>query len=154
MVRKVTSRSSILYVMLTKNFPPRPEQHVLIKPWLLMLLILMSGDISTNPGPHTINPCGVGKKAVRWNQDAVKCDQCDTWYHITCMQMNPITYQYLANHSDTTWICCQCGTPSFSSSLFNTTPVDLSNSFTSLNSNSASPTPVNPPNPVHTSIYP
>ena len=65
--------------------------------------------------------------------------------------MNPITYQYLANHSDTTWICCQCGMPSFSSSLFNITPVDLSNSFTSLNSNSASPTPVNSPNPVHTS---
>ena len=32
-----------------------------------------------------------------------------------------------------------------------TTPVELSNSFTSLNSNSASPTPVNPPNPVQTS---
>ena len=119
---------------------------------LLVLLILMSGDISTNPGPRTIKyPSGVCKKAVRWNQDAVKCDQCDTWYHITCMQMNPITYQYLANHSDTTWICCQCGMPSFSSSLFNTTLVDLPNYFTSLNFNSASPTPVNPPNPVHTS---
>ena len=115
-----------------------------------MLLILMSGDISTNRGPRTIKyPCGVCKKAVRWNQDAVKCDQCDTWYHSTCMQINPITYQYLANHSETTWICCQCGMPSFSKC--NTTPVELSNSFTSLNSNSASPTPVNPPNPVHTS---
>ena len=40
---------------------------------LLMLLILMSGDISTNPSPRTIKyPCGVCKKAVRGNQDAVK----------------------------------------------------------------------------------
>ena len=37
-----------------------------------------------------------------------------------------ITYHILQTHSNITWLCCQCGMPSFSSSLFNTTPIDLS----------------------------
>ena len=113
----------------------------------------MSGDKFPNPGPGTpIYPCGVCRKAVKWGQDAVRCDHCETWYHITCMHMNHTAYQILADNSNTSWICCQCGMPSFSSSLFNTTPVDLSNAFSSFNSNSSSPLTINSPlHPLHTS---
>ena len=88
-----------------------------------------------------------------WGQDAVRCDHCETWYHISCMHMGHSTYQILADNSNTSWICCQCGImPSFSSSLFNTTPVDLSNSFSSFNSNSSFPLTVTSPlHPLHTS---
>ena len=76
----------------------------------LSLLLLLSGDISTNPGPRTTKyPCGVCKKAVKWGQDAIRCDGCETWYHIDCMSMNPQVYNILANHCNISWICCQCG---------------------------------------------
>ena len=61
-------------------------------------------------------------------------------------------YQILADNSNTSWIFCQCGMPSFSSSLFNTTPVDLSNTFSSFNSNTYCPLTINSPlNQLHTS---
>ena len=60
-------------------------------------------------------------------------------------------YNILANHSNISWICCQCGLPSFSSSLFNTTPIELSNSFSSLDTTFASDKSPQPPKPIHTS---
>ena len=140
-IRNCTSR-------LTSKHRPSVRTHI-----LQTLLLLMSGDISPNPGPRTPKyPCGVCRKAVKWGQDAVRCDHCETWYHISCMHMSHSTYQILADNSNTSWICCQCGMPSFSSSLFNTTPVDLSNSFSSFNSNSTFPLTVTSPlHPLHTS---
>ena len=133
---------------LTSRHRPSVRTHI-----LQTLLLLVSGDISHNPGPLTPKyPCGVYRKAVRWGQDAVRCDHCETWYHIPCIHMNHTTYQILTDNSNTSWICCQCGMPSFSSSPFNTTPVDLSNSFSSFNSNSSSPLTINSPlHPLHTS---
>ena len=70
---------------------------------LLNLLILLSGDVSPNPGPRAPKyPCGVCCKAVNWGQDAVKCDECDAWYHVPCMNMNPSFYHILPTHSNIT----------------------------------------------------
>ena len=46
------------------------------------LLLIRSGDVELNPGPKVKYPCGSCKKAVKWSQRGVCCDQCDTWYHI------------------------------------------------------------------------
>ena len=90
---------------LTSRHRPSVRTHI-----LQTLLLLMSGDISPNPGPRTAKyPCGVCRKAVKWGQDAVRGDHCETWYHITCIHMNHTAYQILADNSNTSWICCQCG---------------------------------------------
>ena len=46
-------------------------------------LVLLSGDVSLNPGPMT-DPCVVCKKGCRRNQRAVQCDECDLWCHAKC----------------------------------------------------------------------
>ena len=60
------------------------------------------------------------------------CDDCDHWYPVPCMNMNPEVYKAVAEHSSLTWICCNCGLPSFS--FFSTTPINVGNSFASLDS--------------------
>ena len=44
--------------------------------------ILLSGDISLNPGPVRW-PCSVCGKAVATNHRAIQCDNCDKWCHIS-----------------------------------------------------------------------
>ena len=138
-------------ILSSKNHPT----HTKPSSTLLNLLILLSGDVSPNPGPRAPKyPCGVCCKAVNWGQDAVKCDEGDAWYHVPCMNMNPSFYHILQDHSNITWLCCQCGMPSFSSSLFNTTPIDLSNSFSVLSISSRPPSSTcisSPPRPIHAS---
>jgi hypothetical protein len=56
-------------------------------------------------------------KAVKWNQRAVACDNCEGWYHAECMNTNSQIYTALTK-PDTSWICCSCGIPNFSTSLF------------------------------------
>ena len=102
----------------------------LIHPLLLILLLKLSGDIETNPGPQSVEfPCGVCHRACRERQQAVQCDSCETWSHRRCLAMHPKIYNALANTS-ISWQCCNCGIPNFSSSLFNSTPsLDNSNRF-------------------------
>ena len=83
----------------------------------LLGLLILCGDISSNPGSKCKHPCGICSKSVRSDQRAVQCDSCDVWYHVKCMQMNTHVYEALAN-SSCTWECVICGLPNFSSSLF------------------------------------
>ena len=52
----------------------------LIKPFLGAGYLVLSGDVSLNPGPIT-DPCVVCKKGCRRNQRMVQCDKCDLWCH-------------------------------------------------------------------------
>ena len=71
-----------------------------------------------NPGPKTPKDlCQICGKSVRWNQQAVACDQCNKWYHVNCMQMATPVYIALSN-PDASWICCSCGLTNFESSFF------------------------------------
>ena len=148
---------NVVYTLHVPDFPLRITLQIpsRARSTLLNLLILLSGDVSPNPGPRAPKyPCGVCCKAVNWGQDAVKCDECDAWYHVPCMNMNPSFYHILQTHSNITWLCCQRGMPSFSSFLFNTTPIDLSNSFSvlSIGSRLTSNTCISsPPRPLHAS---
>ena len=81
-----------------------------------LYVLLPCSDINPNPGPQWKFPCGVCHKPVKSNQKGIQCDYCDRWYHSKCC-MNDLIYDALAN-SSCLWICCDCGLPSFSTSLF------------------------------------
>ena len=94
----------------------------------LLRLIILSGDISLNPGPNWRYPCGVCKNPVKSNQNGLQCDSCDTWYHTRCCSIGDETYTNLANTS-CTWICCECNMPNFSRSLSEGPDVTQDNYF-------------------------
>ncbi|KAK3096098.1 hypothetical protein FSP39_023212 [Pinctada imbricata] len=104
--------------------------------YLSIILILQSSDCELNPGPRPVKwPCQVCNKACKWGQRAIACDSCDKWYHVNCIGMASNIYRY---HSviktDASWICCSCGLPNFSTSLFESLVVDTSNTYHSLSS--------------------
>lgn len=94
----------------------------------LFSLLFISGSVELNPGPTYKYPCGDCSRPCRKDQPGIQCDNCLCWYHKKCLQMNSHIYEALAN-SSISWICCQCGLPNFSSSLF-----ESSNSLESKNS--------------------
>ena len=76
-------------------------------------LLLLNGNIETNPGPQHKYPCGVCSKAVKCNQKRIQCDTCEVWYHTHCCAMNDQIYDSLTNYS-CIWVCKSCGLPNFS----------------------------------------
>ena len=87
--------------------------------YLCVLLISISSDTETNPGPRTPKyPCQICDKAVRWNQKGVACDHCSTWLHKACINMTTQEYVRLSSNSNITWICNKCEGQNHSSSLF------------------------------------
>ena len=56
------------------------------------------------------------------------CDSRDVWYHQECMEMPDCIYGGLENVS---WERLQCGVPNTSTSIFDTTSFETSNSFPS-----------------------
>ena len=86
----VLSIPSILHPR-RKNFQPPPLSLPSGHPpggWLAALLLL-SGDVESNPGPRSIAfPCGICSKSCREGQLAIQCDTCDTWIHKKCSKIN------------------------------------------------------------------
>lgn len=86
--------------------------------------LLISGDVSTNPGPRrkstTKHPCSECSKSVRRNQNAILCAECNTWSHARCLKMSSWTFQYYLNNPSVDWICSLCALPEFSDSFFST----------------------------------
>ena len=118
--------------------------------YLAILLIVRASDTELNPGPrHCKYPCGICSKAVKWdpNQPSIACDSCSVWYHKNCLHMPSAVFEALADNS-ASWICCNCGLPNFSSSLFNSFMVPTINSFGSL----SDPNRSSEPNSVSSSI--
>jgi hypothetical protein len=121
--QKPISNMDVVYQGLKRTVPlrnlsqikkPDPGLHILI-------LLMLSGQVEMNPGPDnsiSVYPCGIIENPVDWGERAICCDRCDLWHHASCMSMNNTVYEALANHSDLSWICCQCGFPNFSSSFF------------------------------------
>ena len=119
----------------------------LVLAYLSLVIMLQAGDLHPNPGPyHPKFPCELCGKAARWNQHAVSCDECCGWYHVDCMSMSTVAYNVLANNSKVEWICCQCGMPNFSSSLFSNSDIQLSNSFECLSDNCSNPSNISAAN--------
>ena len=101
--------------------------------YISRFLLMRSSDCELNRGPRTPKyPCQICSKACRWGQRAIACDNCDQRYHVNCLGMASQNYNYHAQ-TDVSWICCTCGLPNFSTSLFESLVVDTSNVFDSLN---------------------
>ena len=69
--------------------------------YFLVLTLLLSGDIPTNPGPIK-KPCIDCSRPVRNNQQALMCDFCDRWVHRKCTEplINIQEYHRLGQSSD------------------------------------------------------
>lgn len=63
------------------------------------LLLLLSGDISLNPGPIRF-PCMVCSRSVKSNQKALVCDACQQWSHANCARVDDSLYRKLQAISD------------------------------------------------------
>ena len=115
----------------------------------LISLLVRSGSVEVNPGPTFKNPCRDCSRPCRKDQPAILCENCNFWFHRKCLQMNPDVYEALAN-SSVSWICCHCGLPNFSSSLFDShSKLNISNSFSPLQDlNDQDHTPVSSIDPL------
>ena len=48
---------------------------------------------------------------------AIQCEDCDVWYHSSCMNIGPKTYSDLGK-SSVVWICHTCGIPNVATCTF------------------------------------
>lgn len=89
-----------------------------LKPFYLLQLLILSGDIEVNPGPIKF-PCQNCAKPVKSNQKAIQCDFCDIWVHLKCTRLTTEEYRILEN-SDETYFCEVCidRLPNFTDSFF------------------------------------
>ncbi len=122
--------------LLYHNIPSRQKVLNCSRPMLHLtsLLIFVSGDIHSNPGPIQ-NPCGICKKPVANNHRALECESCFYWVHIKCGGITPKQYEHFKYNTHLTWECPNCLLPNVTSSFFLDDPLELSNSFQSLASN-------------------
>ena len=110
--------------------------------YFLVLTLLLSGDIPTNPGPIQ-NPCIDCCRPVRNNQQALMCDFCDRWVHRKCTEplITIKEYHRLGQSSDN-FFCQLCITrlPDITDSFFSSSNIsdesfssDCSCSYTNAN---------------------
>jgi hypothetical protein len=95
----------------------------------LLVLLILSGDVSLNPGPIKY-PCGSCYRPVAKNHRAIYCEVCNFWIHIKCGNITPAEYIALST-SDEPWICEQCSKCHFSDSYFDTSYNSINQSNTS-----------------------
>lgn len=70
-------------------------------------LVLLAGDIETNPGPVKF-PFSVCSKPVMRNQRGILCSRCEKWTHAKCCGVSPVEYQRLGEHEEDPWYCPDC----------------------------------------------
>jgi hypothetical protein len=114
----------------TRRLKSRP---ITLKNCVKLYLILLAGDVATNPGP-VANPCGYCARPVAKTHRAVLCEACYYWWHIKCAGISPNEYQKLSKSTDP-WICSVCNSFQFTDSFFSDIYIpdsenDGGNSFT------------------------
>ena len=98
-----TGAGTIFLLGRNRLFPLTQSHHPRVQSCCGILLILLAGDISINPGPIRY-PCSVCGKAVATNHRAISCDECQSWVHIKCGKIDPKTYENMKTTS-CMWIC-------------------------------------------------
>ena len=69
-------------------------------------------------------PYNIWAKSIGDNDDAVFYDNCNSWAHIKCKDLNFIDYQYL-NSNDDQWFCLKCNNEIFPLGTLNNKPFSL-----------------------------
>ena len=72
--------------------------------FLILLLLLMSGNVHPNPGP--IFPCSVCAGNVTWRGKSVQCCACSKWVRLRCSHLS--LSQFRALGSSHSWSCFPC----------------------------------------------
>ena len=98
---------------------------------MFMLILLLSGDIESNPGPtgpapKSMFPCAVCQQHVSWKHSAVECDNCDVWLHRSCASLTSSQYNRIEDES---WTCYCCRSINPASFVFKAYNLNTSNSF-------------------------
>jgi len=75
---------------------------------LMVLAMLLSGDVHSNPGPRqrSYYPCGLCDRDVKC-LDCIACDECSIWYHRSCVELSFADFEHLQK-STAAWICPKC----------------------------------------------
>ena len=93
--------------------------------FLILLLLLMSGNVHPNPGP--ISPCSVCAGNVTWRGKSAQCCACSKWVHLKCSQLSLSQFRALgSSHSLSCLPCRITVTPSSDSSNTYTSTVQSS----------------------------
>ena len=100
---------------------------------LTITVLLLAGDIETNPGPEVVQntfPCGLCEVDANWSNGGIACESCDVWYHSSCADLNMSSFNCLG-FSSRNWICANCHSSNFSHYPFHYSLLYLtvSNSF-------------------------
>ena len=100
---------------------------------LTITVLLLAGDIETNPGPEVVQntfPCGLCEVDANWSNGGIACESCDVWYHRSCADLNMSSFNRLGSSSQI-WICAKCHSSNFSHYPFHYSLLYLtvSNSF-------------------------
>ena len=67
-------------------------------------LLLLSGDIETNPGPEY--SCKVCQKTISLRHRVLCCQRCDTWVHKKCAKISEHRYRSIKNKEDGFYFNC------------------------------------------------
>ncbi len=125
---------------------------------LLICILLVCGDIESNPGPTStahVYPCGLCERPVTCDHyDGLCCDGCDIWHHRSCIELCSADYDMLVKHSHVQWLCCKCDSVNITSFTYRSFELTTSNPFyplTQLDSSVDSFTSNSTFSPLHTS---
>ena len=86
--------------------PHSEETNIVSNPWLAMLLL--AGDVQSNPGPGCSYPCTVCQRNVRNKDAAVSCDLCNGWSHTVCVGISDEEYGNLMDQNSFNFFCHKC----------------------------------------------
>lgn len=94
------------------TFHQKKSYNIILR--ILVLYLLRSGDIETNPGPSgkrsPKNPRVACSKGVIATSKAVNCDGCDKWTHVKCTKEISISFyeELVSTQREIAFLCNQC----------------------------------------------
>ena len=101
--------------------PVTRDRKFAYKPYLHMILLLLSGDVEINPGPNSESTSICQRCTTKNNRKRkIKCKNCKTWWHLSCVHITRSQAAALAQ-----WWCPDCMTddgPSDSRSILSQPP--------------------------------
>ena len=128
--RIITLITLIIFVLIRSNNTLTPDEssEVAAKPFELVnnisslfmaskgkpfhlnffMLLILAGDIETNPGPISKPICEFCLRTIAKNHRFVKCAECSCKYHIKCADVPPKVYDKMKVDKTITFTCPPC----------------------------------------------